>query len=502
MFILAACSSSTERAARARDEGEAFAARGQYFAARERFDTAVGLRDDQPELWIARARNQVTLGDYGGAFGSYSSALELDRTNREALDAVGQIALLAGRTAEAERIANQILTLAPDDAAALYVKGSVQLQGGRLEAAAGTIEQGLRGNPTDENLLALKSRLLADRGDLSQAIDILKPAFDAKSANPLVLGQLADVYGRQYSGREVLLVRARAARTSPDDAVALYAFGKQLLASGMLGDGVKMVELSIERQKKQTDKRSMLLALAEGDVDADLLAQAFTTQPVLRPTTRLDGARYALLADRPIAARAILLQAPPAERGDDWSALMAYLLAGRGSMAAASEISRLVLRKDAHSNLALAARALIAGSDRRLDEALRDARLAASDAPRQVEPMVVLATIFTLKGDAEAARAVRMEAFNRNRDNILFLRALVGSGRNGAAISEMLPLVRDFTVRNPAILAGWVVRKSICLAARQSACANRAGAIAKGLAGKVVTIPPPPAEERIGRSDG
>jgi tetratricopeptide (TPR) repeat protein len=501
LLLLAGCSSSADRAARARDEGETLASRGQYIEARARFDTAVALRDDQPELWIARARNQVALSDYAGAFGSYTSALDLDRTNREALNAVGQIALLADKTEQAERIADQILALAPDDLAALYVKGSVQLQGRRFESAGRTIEQGLKINPKEENLLVLQSRLLADRGDFTQAASVLRPAFDAKSTNPLVLGQLADVYDRQFKGREALLVRAQAARASPNDAATLYAFGKQLLARGMIGDGINMVRLSIARQKKPADDRSVLLALAESDVDADALAKVFSTQSTIDQATRIAGARYALLAERPQAARAILFQVPVNERDQKWSALCAYFLARGGSSAAAVDIAENVLKADGRTNFALAARALVTGQGGRLDDALRDARVAASDAPREPEHMSVLATVLALRGDGEAARATYFEGFNRNRDNVMFLRALVRS-RQGTQMTDLVPLVRDFTIRNPANRAAWGVRKSVCLAVRDMACAARSAAIIRSLAAENIVVPPAPPEEVPGPNDG
>lgn len=471
------------------------AARGDHLGARERFDAAVALRDDQPEIWIARARSQLALGDYGGAFGSYSSALDLDRTNREALDAVGQIALLAGKSDEAERIANQILTLAPDDSAALYVKGSVLLQRGRLEAAAATIDQGLRMHPNDENLLVLKSRLLTRHGDLASAERILRPVFDRQSANPLVFDQLADVYGRQFDGRQILLVRARAARARSDDAQVLYEFGKQLLASGVIGEGIRVLESSIKQQKKASNDRSILLAIAESNVNADALSRALVAQRSLSAATRLACARYAILADRPSAARSILLGVSRDQRTDDWFALVAYLLARQDRTVAAASLAAAILQKDARSNFALASRALTSAKIGLLDEALRDARLAVSDAPNQVEPVEVLATIFTLRGDAAAARATYNEAFNRNRDNILFLRALVLS-RPEATVSDHGALVRDFTARNPTVISGWVLRRSMCIALRDMPCVARAGVIAKGLTGAPLGIRP--TEERVG----
>lgn len=496
LLLLMACSSPAERAASARDEGEALAARGQHILARERFDTAVSLRDDQPELWVARARNLLSLGDYSGAFSSYSAALDLDRTNREALDAVGQIALLAGKSADAERIANQILTLAPDDPAALFVRGSVQLEGGRLDATAGTIEQGLRSNPDDENLLVLKSRLLARRNDLQAAERLLRPLYDRRSSNPLMLEQLATIYGRQFAGQELLAVRASAAKARPEDAAILFAFGSRLLASGSAADGLRVLQHAVERRKKPVEDRTVLLAIAESNITTDVLVSAIPAGPALKAETLLACARYAMLENRLVQARSILLGVPRDQRNRQWSALAAYLVARAENTSAAIRLADDVLEADAHAVFALAARALAYSRIGRLDESLRDGRMASSDAPRDVEPVSALATVMALKSGAVGERATYFEAYNRNRDNVLFLRALVLHDNRREAVVNLRAIVRDFTIRNPDVASGWSIRRSVCLILKDMPCAARAGAIVSSLAGRKVTIPAPPPEER------
>ena len=109
--ILAGCKSSAERAAEAMNQGQQLAAAGQYGPAQMQFDMAVQARDDLPELWMMRARNQVALQDYAGAFTSYRNALDQDRSNREALDALAQLTLASGRIDDARDYAEQILGL-------------------------------------------------------------------------------------------------------------------------------------------------------------------------------------------------------------------------------------------------------------------------------------------------------------------------------------------------------------------------------------------------------
>ncbi|RZM07529.1 MAG: hypothetical protein EOP67_73130, partial [Sphingomonas sp.] len=129
------CASKQERAANAMNEGVQLAAAGQYAAAAVKFNLAVSLRDDIPALWIARARNQVQLKDYGGAFSSYRNALDQDRTNREALDAVSQLALATNDLDLAKDYATQILALDPNDINAQLVSGTISYRRGRLDEA-------------------------------------------------------------------------------------------------------------------------------------------------------------------------------------------------------------------------------------------------------------------------------------------------------------------------------------------------------------------------------
>ena len=120
-----ACSSPAQRAADAQAQAQSLAESGLYAAAAERFDYAVKMRDDLPDLWIMRARNQVKMRDFLGAFASYQSALDLDKTNREALDAVAQLSVATNDMDRAQKYAEQILILDPNDDSALLVKATV-----------------------------------------------------------------------------------------------------------------------------------------------------------------------------------------------------------------------------------------------------------------------------------------------------------------------------------------------------------------------------------------
>ncbi len=502
-LALAGCQSAAERAAAAMAQGQQLAAAGQYVAAQQQFDLAVAARDDLPELWMLRARNQVALADYAGAFASYRNALDQDRTNREALDALAQLTLASNRIDDAKDYAEQILALAPDDPTATLVVATVAFRTGRYDTAADTVAKLLAQSPDNERALVLSSRLEQRRGRYTQAIALLAPIFDKSGGSDELRKQLTDLYSRQSYATGLLAIARRDAADRPQDKVAQRAFGQRLAMVGQYGEAIAALDGAHKLELGDAERAATVRALADAEASPAALATAASGSGTLQPDLILALAEYAI-ARGDIASAATILSGPsgPLDTSTaDREGALAYIAAATGRIAEARQRAQATLALDAGQPYALMARALAALASNDADAALRDARTVVSDNQQFATGYALLARVLAARGDRMLAEKAFFDANNADRDDPLALRQLAAMLVARGRAADALSYVRSYTIRNPASLAGWTLRQDLCRRTGDAACARRAGSLIARLHGANVVLPPVPADELVGERD-
>lgn len=505
LLATAACSSKAERAAEAMAEAVQLNAAGQYQAAAIKFDTAVALRDDNPALWIARARNQVQMKNYGGAFGSYRNALDQDRSNREALDAVSQLSLATGDLDHAEEYGNQILALDPNDMNAQLVLVTVALRRGEIDSASDQVDRALKQDPNNEQARVLKSRILQRRGDAPAALAMIAPIFAAGGGTFDLRQQLMSIYQRAADGNGMLRVTERNARDLPRDPATQIAFARSLLLTRRLPQAAAVLD-RLHRIAASDATRDLTLAMLS-DADAPLadVEAMLATLPTPQTSLAITAAQYASARDAGAAAvrrLAGLVQAQPLSAATtDLHAAFAYALAQTGRTADAARRAAAVLAVDPDEPIALAARTLAEIAAKDLDSALRDARVVARDSPNSAAAVALLARVYRAGGDPASAASAITRGFNDNEDDAAFLALYVAQFVATGRADEAVGIARSFSIRQPASVLAWRLRAQLSAATNDPAGAARARALIARLHGQRVALPPTPADEQIAQRD-
>ncbi|MDP1027145.1 tetratricopeptide repeat protein [Sphingomonas sp. KR1UV-12] len=501
--VLAGCKSAAERAAEASAKAQQLASAGLYGAAQAEFDIAVQARDDLPDLWILRARNQIAMQDYAGAFASYRNALDQDRTNREALDALSQLALASNRIDDARDYAEQILALAPEDPMAQLVLATVAFRTGRYDTAAQSVAKLLAQTPDNERALVLSSRLEQRRDRFAQAIALLEPIFKAGGGSDELRQQLTQLYAQQADGPGLLSIARRDAADRAQDAVAQRSFGKQLALSGDLNEAAVAFDAAHKIAPGDASRAKTVQALADVDVDPAAIAAAVDTLSAPQPDFVVALAEYAIArGSYPVAAS--LLSAHPSADGAtaiDRDGVLAFLAAVGGQGDDARRRADAVLAEDSGEPYALMARSLAEMAAGNGDAALRDARGVVGDNQGFAPGYAVLARILTARGDKLLAEKAYFDAVNADDDDPIALRQLVTLLLARDRGIDAQNYLRSYTMHHPDSLFGWSLRRAVCQRIGDSACAKRATTLIARLHGAKLAVPPVPDDERSGERD-
>jgi tetratricopeptide (TPR) repeat protein len=500
MLLTAGCTSRAERAAEAMAAGQALAAAGQYGPAQGQYDIAIAARDDLPELWLLRARNQIALNNYAGAYGSFRNVLDQDRTNREALDALSQLSLATGRLEDARDYSSKILALDPNNVGGLIVAATAAFRQGLYDQAEEQMKRALELAPDTESALVLQSQFAMRRGRYDQAEAVLQPIFRKSGGSRDVRRQLMTVYEHAADARGMLAVAARNVAVDGDDIANHLVLARQQLLTDNGIAGVAQLN-RVHHDHPGDARRDMTIAmLADADIPTVALEPLLTTLSDPDPDLILALAGYALVRqDHAVAERLLapLVAERPAGVGTaDLYGARAHALAGLGRYGEAARVAAAALRFDREQTDALMARVLIQLAARNAAGALRDARIVAAENPGFAPGYALLRRALIAGNEPLLADRSLFDAVNANRDDPVALRQLAAMLVAKGRARDALDYARSFSLRNVASVAGWTIRGDLCRITGDTACAARARAIVARLHGQPVRLPPAPADER------
>jgi tetratricopeptide (TPR) repeat protein len=496
LALLTACSSPAQRAAEAQSQAQLLASSGQYAKAAERFAYAVRMRDDLPDLWVLRARNQVAMGDYAGAFASYQAALDLDATNIEALDAVAQLSIAANDLNRARKYSAALLTIDPANLTGQWVAATVAFRVGRLDDAQDIVDKLLASNPDDEPALVLRSRVLQSRGDLTGALAAILPIFSGGRGGPELLRQLTALYGQLADGNGLLSVAQRAAREQPKDGASQVNFAERLILVGRMSEGLRVLD-GIHRAAPADLLRAQTVTMfADAGISPSDIIQGASTLPTIDRSLAMSIVRYALIRNDPGSVKVLMpvLRDRPLSRDTldcygIYALALSQINANDDALAAASK----ALALDAREPWSLMARANVNFARRKFPAALRDAQIAAADNPDLPEAIQLLARIFKGVGETLLSEKAITDGFNANLNHPVFFEAMTRLMMMNGRDQDAIDLARSFTMRNPASVLGWEVRRSVCQTKGQAECITRATSNLSRLHGgaaKLILAPP------------
>jgi tetratricopeptide (TPR) repeat protein len=424
---VSACGDGPAEAAAANGEAQAALARGDLEGARRALVRAVQARDDNAGYWTALGAVQLQLRAYPDAYYAYSRALELDRTNVQALRILAQIALLSDRVNEAEELADQLEILDADGAGADLVQGYVELKRGRPSEALKKAEEILKAAPSDEGGAILKALALENAGDSPSAIASLEAFLRGSPRSEPALQALLRIHKRRLDSGRVVDVLARLSELSPDNRSIALQHAQAAYWTGRLEEG-RRASVSLVTTDAPPNMLVQVLKLwLTHETRQVALANAESVRTDT-PSRRLSLARF--LVEAGVPARAERLLRPDARLPVDGAtatpvAVLAHALAAQGRRGEASALFDEVLAFDRNNLAALRGRADLHLSSGRHDAALIDVQSLVAENPQSPEDRMRLVRVYDAKGD----RAMADRAIRRAFDDIPGSRVLYGALR-------------------------------------------------------------------------
>ena len=446
--MLVGCNSKDQRAQVAAAQAETQFQQGQYQAALQSIQTALGARDDVSDYWLLAARIYLATQDYANAFSAYQNVYQMDRGNIEALRQLCQLGLNVQQPDLVDSYADQLLLLNPSDPLPTIMKGGAALQRADSAGALRFAEKVLAANPSDLNALILKGQILAFKGEDLAAARLIEPTLGSGGDPTARLELLLRIYkksGDQRAYERVLRMRAQG---KPGDRQAQLDWADWLYQKSRPADGLRVVEQLMKRRAHDT---SLSSAIVELWLDAG--AHALSPAQILNGKSfsvemKAAFARYANETGQPDLAIALLkddraLTTPSPASGDALASL-GYALSLRGKQADARKILQDVLQRDAGQPLALLSRARLRLGQGDLPGALADSRKVVADNPLNPTARLLLSTILLRQREDILAENSLREGLRANPEGIRLATQLASILAHSGRQSEAQSVVRDF----------------------------------------------------------
>ncbi len=458
MLSTQGCSSASDTAARKAAEAAALLDQGNAPAARLAAAKAVAERDDIADYWRLLGRAELQSNNFAGAYDAYSRAIELDAADPESLQMLADIALRAGRTRDAVKAADQLLSLQPALMRPRLVKGMAALIDGDEKTAERLANEILATDPNDEVGRVLKSRVMGRRGDFAAGIAILDNAATARTEIALTtLGELYRGVGNGVKLAEILRelngINFNQGRLF-DLAAVEYKLGKHDVARATLLKSLQSRPADLAFHDRAYD---FLVEYDPGIFDAGPAALPDKPDILLR----MLAARVLLDRGKPQQAQAVLEPLIGASTPQNVWALYVTATHAQGKPGA-EKILAGVLAVDATNEDALLLRSGFARQRGDFASALRDAQQVLHDDPDNVRAKLTVIGLYRVRGDRARARQLFEELLQKHPESTVALRAYIGFLVEVKDRARVQSAAQGFTLLNPARIDGWKIRQQLC----------------------------------------
>lgn len=462
-LALAGCDSKTKRAEAHRQRAAVYLAAGEPERAAIEFRNALRLDPANAAARLDFARLLRDRGDLDRALKQYAALADQDRNNLDGQRELATLALQVQDFATATAAARRAYELAPQDPTARSLKAALDYRDGDDRPAA----------------LALARAVVAE--DPAQI--------------PAQMVLLADRMNADDPAGALALADAALAATGPDEGLHLVRLAALERLGDMAGveealdhmaglfpgnEGVARAQVQIRLHRGDTVGAEAVLraraARSPADPEPALTAVRFLYQSQGSEAARAELDRLAAAAASPLAyrrvragldfaegrqaeaveaLRALTEAAEPSDEIRDAQIDLAGMLAATGDATGRDALIAGVLAGDPRHGEALKLRARAAIAADAPEQAIRDMRMALTQAPRDPEIMTILAEAHLREGARELAGeqlTLAVEASSRApAESQRYARFLMEEGRLGSAESVVTDALR-LAPQDPALL--------------------------------------------------
>ncbi|MBW8910468.1 MAG: tetratricopeptide repeat protein [Sphingomonas sp.] len=479
LLALAACGSPQDRATKALVRYDAYYAQHDFLRARVEIRNAIREQDDVAEHWNKLGRVELSLSKYFNAYSAYSRALELDKSNVEAMQAVAELSYSGGSPDAAVKYADKMLLLDPSNLRMLFVKGSVAYDARKFDDGRAIATHMLSIDPANEGAAVLLARVQYSSGDPKGAIETLETSVkrDGQTLPKYIV--LLDFYGDQQNFAGIDATYARMFRMQPRNVTLRLEYAKALYENDRPDRALAIIE-----QLQSADPHNPKLQQKIVDLWMAVGSKAIAIDQVRRfaaaGNDQMKIALGQLAVDQRRFVDAERILRPFVDKGSitpenvQANTLYAGALAGLGKRGDALARANKVLEFDKTNPQALLLRIQISIDRNNLGPALNDAQILGRDNPDLTAGRIALAQVYSLRKERTLADGVFARAVDELPADVDLLRAYISYLIDTDRRRQALDAAENFTRHNADSLEGWKTRADLCLTLGDDRCAQLA----------------------------
>ena len=418
--LLAGCQSSEEKVAEYLDSARELLAKKDFNKAQIQVKNALKINNREVGAYMLLADIYSQQSKYQPMYAALTQATQIDEKNADAYRQLAKLLLMSGDLDKAQENLDKALALDSGHPLARLVKGMLQSRRGKADEGFETISSAYRDSPGDLELTVAYAGMLVQRRDFERALAVLTesdPRFPDADVLRLIRFQIHAGRDQVPDAVQVLqsLIEARPDTLDYRKMLAVYQMrnGDAAAAEATLRAGV---------------------AANPSSVDAKLMLAGFLSQ---RDKASAIEALRGFVKESPDASKLkFALAETYLKEGELGEASQVYKDIAAGSaededvLGAKNELVRIALRennagearrivdevlvKDPQNVQALQARALIALSERRTDDAIADLRIVVRDQPDSDQARLLLARAYLQNSALELAEQSLDDALKIN----------------------------------------------------------------------------------------
>lgn len=262
--------------------------KGDYLQALDYAQRAARGASNDPQLWFLLGYTARLAKRYPLSADAYSRGLRLSPSTLDGVSGLAQTYGAMGRTAEAERLLQQVLKSNPSRSSDALLLGDLYVRTGDYNTALQWLERAERLKPSarTELLLAVAYQHLKQ---LDQANRYLEMAKKRAPQDPDVERALAEYY-RETGNYPAAIAALKTIRNPNPDVVAELAYSYQL--SGKMDNAAKLYSQAANSLPRNQE---LQLSAAQANVAVGSIGHA---EPFLKRAAKLDPNAYRLHAIR------------------------------------------------------------------------------------------------------------------------------------------------------------------------------------------------------------
>jgi tetratricopeptide (TPR) repeat protein len=232
---------------------------------RDELETAHRLGQEDAQLWFYIGIADRELGDVPDAAGALEQARQFDPANEAVMQNLADTYLALNRVDDAERLAQNAITLHPKEAFGYEELGTVQLDKGQFVQGRASLQQALTIDPTDTRakILIGRSYMGQPKPDADSALAEFNAILATDPTNTEALDAKADAYALKNDVPDALAALQQVVKLNPTDVRPEDDIAELYLSKNMLPQARAAFAQAIKDHPKEAEPFSL-----QADYDA------------------------------------------------------------------------------------------------------------------------------------------------------------------------------------------------------------------------------------------